>query len=97
MTQIKEKAVDLINRIPDDKVTSIIAFLQQCLENEANTSSRVYSKNVVNDDEPDLKRRREARTRFFKLRDSLNISIPSDFDYKKALHEAWDEKYGYGT
>ena len=39
----------------------------------------------------DIKERKKA----FERLDHLDISVPADFDYKRELEEARNEKYGY--
>ena len=84
MTIVKEQAVELINHISDEKVMSVIAFVQN-MQNETAASG-----SLSNDDE----KRREAFEGLMELKKKLKRPVPGDFDYKKEWLEYVDDRYG---
>jgi hypothetical protein len=79
MTQIKEKAVEMIQRLPDDKMIYIVNILQNL---EALSSYETKQ-------EDDVAKAREA----FIALEGFRKKLPADFDYKEELAKARDEKY----
>lgn len=77
MTQIKERAVEMIQRMPDDNMLYVINILQNL---EAMTADKYAD-------------REQAMASF---QDILKYAgrLPADFDAKKELAEAREEKYG---
>lgn len=77
MTLMKEKAIEMIQRIPDDNMLYVINILQNL---EA----------MSLDKEKDKEKAKKA------LMNILNMDkrLPENFDAKKELQEAREEKYG---
>ena len=76
MTLVKERAIEMIQRMPEDDMLYVINILQNL---EA----------MSIDKEKDRQRAKRA------LMDFLNMEkkLPDDFDMKKELQEAREEKY----
>lgn len=77
MTQIKEKAVEMIQRMPDDNMLYVINILEN-LE-------------AMSTDSREKKERAMAALQNIL---SLEKRLPEDFDAKRELTEAREEKYG---
>ena len=77
MTPIKERAIKMIQRMPEDDMLYVINILQNL---EAMTA----------DKEKDRQNAKRALT------DIMNMEkrLPEDFDFRKELQEAREEKYG---
>lgn len=77
MTPIKERAIKMIQRMPEDNMLYVINILQNL---EAMTA----------DKEKDRQNAKRALT------DIMNMEkrLPEDFDFRKELQEAREEKYG---
>lgn len=77
MTVMKERAVEIIQQIPEDNMLYVINFLQ---------SMKTVS----------LNKRKNKEKAEKALANILNMEqrLPDDFDYKKELQEAREEKYG---
>jgi hypothetical protein len=82
MTKIKEKAFELLRGISDEKAVYVIKFIQAIEDESDNTQDEIQY-----DDS-------EKRKASFKAFSRFKETLPLDFDYKKELAEARDEKYG---
>ena len=78
MTQIKKKTLEMIERLPDDKVVYVFNILQNI---EAFSTSQPID---------EIKEAQEAFETLMKFQGTL----PEDFDYKTELERARDEKFG---
>ena len=83
MTQLKERAVGIIHRIPEEKMMFVFNILQ-------NVEKAVESPTRIGNDEKDLAERQEGLAQFMKYHKTLR----ADFDYKKELAEYREERYG---
>jgi hypothetical protein len=88
MTEVKKKAVELINQLPDDKMTYILGILQvfektRAAETETGKTAQSRAAPTARTREP------AGYQRLLKYRGTLNRHI----DIKKELSEARDEKY----
>ncbi len=79
MTRIKKKAVEMIQRMPDEKMVYVIDILQniEALSGDGEKADRNIQK---------------SRDAFLKLK-QFRKTLPADFDYKSELARARDEKY----
>lgn len=77
MTMMKERAVEIIQRIPEDNMLYVINFLQSLEEMSFNK-------------EKDKEKAKKALVNIL----NMDKRLPDDFDYKKELQEAREEKYG---
>ena len=84
MVTMRAQAVDMIYRLPDKEVVAVIGFLQKML-----------NKNV--EDDYDSKSEDEMNLAFERLekwrKDNKDFFDP-DFNWKKEVQEAMNEKYG---
>jgi DNA helicase IV len=87
MTQVKERAVEIIQRIPEEKMPFVFNILQNI---EGIAGERAVAHDVLNE-ETDLAERQAAYQRLLKYKGTLHRRI----DYKKELAEYRDEKYGH--
>ncbi|MCL2719121.1 MAG: dihydrodipicolinate reductase [Lachnospiraceae bacterium] len=78
MTSIKQEAIQLIDRLPEDVVAAVIQYIQR-LNVSTNKANKLAS-------------RRQAFERLEKIIKS--VSVPNNLDYDKELAKARDEKYG---
>ena len=83
MTQIKERAVGIIQRIPEEKMMFVFNILQNV--------EKVLEWPIHASDEEDLAERQAAYQRLLKYKGKLHRHI----DYKQELAEYRDEKYGH--
>ncbi len=77
MTLIKEKAVEMIQRMPDDNMLYVINILRNLEEMSTNKE----------------KDKREAEEAFQNIL-TMERRLPENFDMKRELQEAMEEKYG---
>ena len=80
MTEIRAKAIQEMNTVPEDQVAEVIDFI-----------AKLKSKKESLDSEEDKMRRRAAFKRFQKYRKSIVVS--DDYNWKDDLTEALWEKY----
>jgi len=78
MTQIKKKTLEMIERLPDDKVVYVFNILQ-------NIEAFSTNQPIV-----EIKEAQEAFETLMKFQGTL----PEDFDYKAELERVRDEKFG---
>lgn len=78
MTQIREKTLKMLEKLPDDKLIYVFNILQNI---EAFSQS---------DEIQDLPSRDDAFATLMKY----SRSLPEDFDYKAELEAAREERYG---
>ncbi|GHT48747.1 hypothetical protein FACS1894102_2360 [Spirochaetia bacterium] len=83
MTQLKECAVGIIERLPEEKMTFVFNILQ-------NVEKAVGKTNPGADKERDIAERQAGLAQFMKYHKTLR----ADFDYKKELAEYREERYG---
>lgn len=79
MTQLREQAIEMIKEIPEDKIIYVVNILK----NVKGLSGQMQK------EENAVKRTDSLLENLEKYRGRL----PEDFDYKKELAEARDEKY----
>jgi hypothetical protein len=77
MTQVKERAVELIKNISDEKTLYVIKFIQAINDNSESLSS-----------EP----REASFEAYMNLKKKLKKPLSPDFDYKKELAEYREER-----
>ena len=77
MTLMKERAIQMIQRMPEDNMLYVINILQNL---------EAMSKNKEKD-------RKDAKSALAEIL-SMEKRLPDDFDPKKELQEAREEKYG---
>ncbi|MDR1893535.1 MAG: hypothetical protein LBQ61_02430 [Spirochaetales bacterium] len=80
MTEVKTRAIELINRLPDDKMTYVLGILQVFEETGALETG---ANSPIKTGEP------RGYQRLLKYRGTLNRHV----DIKKEYAEALDEKY----
>jgi hypothetical protein len=80
MTQVKERAVELIKNISDEKTIYVIKFIQAINDNSEAVPSE---------------QRKASFEAYMNLKKTLKKPLPPDFDYKKELAEYREERYGY--
>ena len=78
MTELMTEAWNLIQNLPEEKVGQVVTYIKN------------INFDVEKHDDIFFSERKKA----FQRLDSLNIQVPDDFDYKKELAEARNEKYG---
>jgi hypothetical protein len=83
MTEVKTKAVELINRLPDDKMAYILGILQVFERNSSEEMPHSREDRAEKTNEP------TGYKRLLKYRGTLKRHV----DVKKELAEARDEKY----
>ena len=81
MTLMKEKAVEMIRRMPEDNMTYVINILQNL--------EAAHGQAMSIDRNEDKKRARNALAEIL----SMEKRLPDDFDPEKELEEARAEKY----
>ena len=84
MVTMRAQAVDMIYRLPDKEIVAVIGFLQNMLNK--NIEEDYDSKS---EDEMNL-----AFERLEKWRKENKDFFGPDFDWKKEVQEAMNEKYG---
>ena len=101
MTQMKERAVELIERIPDEKMFYVINILQNLEEMSSNRPADKKLGLPENNGETPVRLDKEKAEQYKKqameaLQNVLKFSgrLPEDFDADKELQEAREEKYG---
>lgn len=83
MVTMRAQAVDMIYRLPDKEVVAVINFLNNILNKDK------YDNDTIAGNEMDL-----AFERLEKWREDNKDFFESDFDWKKEVKEAINEKYG---
>jgi hypothetical protein len=83
MTQVQEQAVEIIQRIPEEKMAFVLNVLQ-------NVEKAVDTHDVSNEGK-DLAEKQAAYQRLLKYSGTLHRHV----DYKKERAESRDEKYDY--
>lgn len=78
MTQIREKTLKMLEKLPDEKIIYVYNILQ-------NIEALSQSEKIQ-----DLPSRDDAFTTLMKY----SRSLPEDFDYKAELEAAREERYG---
>lgn len=79
MTQLRKQAIEMINEIPEEKIIYVVNILKNVLDlSDYPQKSETQENN-----------KRDLLEQLEKYRGRL----PKDFDYKKELEEARDEKY----
>ncbi|GHU22833.1 hypothetical protein FACS1894172_07930 [Spirochaetia bacterium] len=84
MTQLKELAIGIIQRLPEEKMTFVFNILQ-------NVEKIVEDTRHGADEERDIDESQVAYQRLLKYSGTLHRHV----DYKKERAESRDEKYGY--
>lgn len=79
MTRLREQAIEMIKEIPEDKIIYVVNILR----NVRDLSDHPQKGEIQEDDKRILLERLEQ----------YRGRLPKDFDYKKELEEARDEKY----
>jgi hypothetical protein len=79
MTQVKQKAFELLENISDEKAAYVIKFMR-AIEDDTETETSAH----------DYEKRQAAFEGFMKYAGRL----PADFDYKRELAEYREERYG---
>ena len=83
MTELKEKAIKIIEQIPEEHMDYVLRNLES------------LQKNFKPVDKEEKKRRaREAWAKIHEIMKPYRDKFPKDFDYKKELQEYRDERYG---
>ena len=77
MSALRAEAIQMINQFPEEKVPMVINYMKS------------IRKEIKGERTLDSSERMEA---FYYLK-NLKIDVPDDFDEKKELMEALDEKY----
>ena len=83
MVTMRAQAVDMIYRLPDKEVVAVINFLNNILNKDK------YDNDTIAGNEMDL-----AFERLEKWREDNKEFFVPDFDWKKEVKEAINEKYG---
>ena len=83
MVTMRAQAVDMIYRLPDKEVVTVINFLNNILNKDK------YDNDTIAGNEMDL-----AFERLEKWREDNKDFFELDFDWKKEVKEAINEKYG---
>ena len=83
MVTMRAQAVDMIYRLPDKEVVAVINFLKNILNKDK------YDNDTIAGNEMDL-----AFERLEKWREDNKELFEPDFDWKKEVKEAINEKYG---
>lgn len=78
MTQIRAKTLEMLEKLPDEKIIYVFNILQNI---EAFSQSKEPQDSVSADDA-------------FSILMKYNGVLPEDFDYKAELERAREEKYG---
>ena len=78
MSELRAEAIQMLNHFPEDKVPMVISYMKS------------IGLQMKEENKKDNRERMEA----FKYLKNLRIKVPNDFDEKKELLEALDEKYG---
>lgn len=78
-----EKAIDLLQKMPENKLETVYMYIRFV---DSQTDREV---SVIAEE----KRNMEKRRRAFQELLSFAGTLPDDFDYKKELEEARNEKY----
>lgn len=89
MTAIKEQALQMIIDMPDSISTATFLVDMMRRYNTQNLQVQEETDHRVHKDEG-----KKLIERFFELSDQLSEFIPDDFDPKRELAEARDERYG---
>lgn len=79
MTQLREQAIEMIKEIPEEEIIYVVNILKNVKDLTQQTQRR---ENVPSEKKNLLKSLEKYRGR-----------LPEDFDYKKELEEARDDKY----
>lgn len=79
MTQLREQAIEMIKEIPEDKIIYVVNILK----NVRDLSEQPKKDQTLENDRQILREQLEQ----------YRGRLPKDFDYKKELAEARDEKY----
>ena len=79
MTQLREQAIEMIKEIPEEEIIYVVNILRNVKDLTQQTQRRG---NVPSEKNNLLKSLEKYRGR-----------LPEDFDYKKELEEARDDKY----
>jgi hypothetical protein len=85
MTQVKQRAFELLKNISDEKAVYVIKFIR-AIENDSENELTMQSENRSGD----FEKRQAAFDGFMQYAGRL----PADFDYKKELAEYREERYG---
>ncbi|GHV22848.1 hypothetical protein FACS189494_10230 [Spirochaetia bacterium] len=83
MTQLKERTVGIIQRLPEEKMPFVFNILQNF--------EKAVKDNRTSDEENGIDESQAAYQRLLKYSGTLHRHI----DYKKERAESRDEKYGY--
>lgn len=78
-----EKAIDLLQKMPENKLETVYMYIR-FVDSQTNREVSVIAEE---------KRNMEKRRRAFQELLSFAGTLPDDFDYKKELEEARNEKY----
>lgn len=79
MTKLREKALQMVKEIPEDKVIYVIDILEGI--------KGLYG------EQPEIKLQLDEKKKARDVLQKYRGRIPDDFNYKKELMEAIDEKY----
>ena len=79
MTQLREQAIEMIKEIPEDKIIYVVNILK----NVRDLSEQPKKDQTLENDRQILREQLEQ----------YRGRLPKEFDYKKELAEARDEKY----
>ncbi|GHU18673.1 hypothetical protein FACS1894163_10940 [Spirochaetia bacterium] len=89
MTQVKERAFELLKNISDEKAVYVIKFIRAIEDDSKSDSENEIAIQRVNCSD-DFEKRQAAFDGFMQYAGRL----PADFDYKKELAAYREERYG---
>lgn len=85
-----EKAIGLLQEMPESKLEAVYMYIR-FVDSQSDSNEAIPAPNISIDSLH--KRTLEERQRGFQGLMSFAGTLPEDFDYKKELEEARDEKY----
>lgn len=81
-----EKAIDLLREVPEQKLETVCTYIRFVI---SQTDNKGVPPGSVLQEENELDKRRQGLQGLL----SFAGTLPEDFDYKKELEEAREEKY----
>lgn len=80
---IRQEAYEKIMKLPDDGVKLILVIADEIARQHG----------IIEDEDVEIEKKKKAFERMLEMREKS--TYPKDFDYKKVMEEAINEKYGF--
>lgn len=80
---IRQEAYEKIMKLPDDGVKLILVIADEIARQHG----------IIEDEDVEIEKKKKAFERMLEMREKS--TYPKDFDYKKVMEEAINEKFGF--